>query len=228
VTGVIAWLGSAAFVLSMAYALYFYTVTLGRPVGAPGSTARHTLINITAFSVFAAHHSLFARASVKRWITRFVPAPAERTLYVWVSSALLWAVCVLWQSLPGVVYDVPGLWRGLFYAVQVSGLLVTARAASVIDPLELTGVRQTAAASPDAIKVAGPFRVVRHPIYLGWILMVFAAPTLTVNRLLFAVITSLYLVLAIPWEEKSLVAAHGDQYRAYQRSVRWRVVPGIW
>jgi methanethiol S-methyltransferase len=224
---VIAWLGGAAFVLSMAYALYFYTVTLGRSVGAPGSTARHALINITAFAVFAAHHSLFARSSVKRRITRFVPPAAERPAYVWVSSALLFAVCLSWQSLPGVVYEVRGVWRALFYGIQVAGLLVTARAASVIDSLELAGVRQTAT-SPGAIKVAGPFRLVRHPIYLGWILMVFGAPTLTTNRLLFAAITSLYLIVAIPWEEKSLVETHGDRYRTYQRSVRWRVVPGIW
>lgn len=225
---VIAWLGSAAFVASLGYTVYFYSVTLGSSAGAPGSTVRHVLIDSTLFSIFALHHSLFARARVKRWIARFVPAAAERSLYVWISSALLWMVCAGWQSLPGIAYDVGGAWRAVFYTVQVSGVILTARGARVIDPLELSGVRQAAPTSANAIKVAGPFRVVRHPIYLGWMLMVFAAPTLTVNRLLFATISSLYLILAIPWEEKSLVAAHGDQYRAYQRSVRWRVVPGIW
>jgi protein-S-isoprenylcysteine O-methyltransferase Ste14 len=225
---VIAWLGSAAFVASLGYTVYFYSVTLGSSAGAPGSTVRHALVDITLFFVFAFHHSLFARSHVKRWVTQFTPAAAERSVYVWISSALLFAVCVLWQSLPGVAYEIEGFWRAPFYGVQLLGVVITARGAGVIDPLELSGVRQAAATSPNAIKVAGPFRLVRHPIYLGWILMVFAAPTLTVNRLLFATISSLYLILAIPWEEKSLVAAYGDQYRAYQRAVRWRVVPGIW
>ena len=79
-----------------------------------------------------------------------------------------------------------------------------------------------------AFKVAGPFGLVRHPIYLGWILIVFGAPLMTMSRLLFAVISSAYLVLAIPWEEASLVEAFGERYRAYQRQVRWRLVPGVW
>jgi len=58
--------------------------------------------------------------------------------------------------------------------------------------------------------------------------LVFGAPTMTTNRFVFATISSFYLILAIPWEERSLVAAHGDRYRAYQQTVRWRVVPGIW
>ena len=74
----------------------------------------------------------------------------------------------------------------------------------------------------------GPFGIVRHPIYLGWILMVFGAPTMTTDRLVFAVISSLYLVLAIPWEERSLVAVFGDRYRTYQDTVRWRILPWVW
>ena len=70
--------------------------------------------------------------------------------------------------------------------------------------------------------------MVRHPLYLGWMLVVFGAPLMTANRLLFATISSGYLILAIPWEESSLVEGHGDRYRHYQRAVRWRVLPGVW
>jgi protein-S-isoprenylcysteine O-methyltransferase Ste14 len=99
----------------------------------------------------------------------------------------------------------------------------------VIDPLELAGIRQaTGQVAAASLKIVGPFRVVRHPIYLGWMLLVFATPTMTAGRLVFAVISSLYLILAIPWEESSLVVGHGDRYREYQRQVRWRVLPGVW
>ena len=225
----IAWAGGGAFAASLAYLIYFYAVVLASTTGDQSATLQNALINGALFSLFALHHSLLARSSAKRQIARFIPRAAERSLYVWIASVLLLAVCVLWRPLPGLLYDIDGLWRTPFYAVQLLGAVLTARGAGAIDPLELAGIRQAAArASTEALKVVGPFRVVRHPIYLGWILMVVAAPTMTMNRLFFAAISSAYLILAIPWEEKSLVAAHGDQYRAYQRSVRWRVVPGLW
>ena len=69
---------------------------------------------------------------------------------------------------------------------------------------------------------------VRHPIYLGWILIVFGSPLMTMSRLLFATISSAYLIVAIPWEERSLVEAFGDRYRTYQKQVRWRLLPWLW
>jgi len=78
------------------------------------------------------------------------------------------------------------------------------------------------------LEVGGPYRYVRHPIYLGWVLLVFAAPTMPMGRLLFAAVSTLYLVVAVPFEERSLVAEFGPAYRDYQRQVRWRLVPGLW
>ena len=75
---------------------------------------------------------------------------------------------------------------------------------------------------------AGPFAIVRHPIYLGWVLMVFGTPVMTTTRLLFAVISTVYLIVAIPLEERALIDAHGREYETYQRAMRWRLVPGIW
>jgi protein-S-isoprenylcysteine O-methyltransferase Ste14 len=224
-----AWLGGMAFVASLAYLVYFYGIVLGSPEGDPQRVLSNTLINTALFAVFALHHSLLARTGAKQRLRRIVPATVERTMYVWVASGLLLAVCLLWQPLPGVVYQAGGLGRLALYGLQTLGAFVTIRAAGLIDPLELAGIRQAIAQpSRDVLKIVGPFRLVRHPIYFGWMLMVFAAPTMTFNRLLFATISSAYLILAIPWEERSLVAAHGDQYRAYQRRVRWHVIPGIW
>ncbi len=225
----IRWLGGIAFVASLAYLVYFYSLVLSSPAGDASHVVRNALIDAGLFTAFALHHSVFARAGIKQRLIDLLPPAIERTVYVWFASALLVGVCVLWQPVPGVMYSVDGIWRVVLYGLQAAGGLLTMRGAGVIDPLELAGIRQaTAHPSSDALRVVGPFRVIRHPIYLGWILMVFGAPTMTANRLLFASISSAYLILAIPWEERSLVAAHGDQYRAYQQAVRWRVVPGLW
>jgi protein-S-isoprenylcysteine O-methyltransferase Ste14 len=129
----------------------------------------------------------------------------------------------------GRVYYLGGPARWLLHAAQLTGVYLTIRAAASIDPLELAGIRQAAAeAAPVVFRTDGPFGLVRHPIYLGWMLMVFATPNLTVNRAIFAVITSAYLVVAIPWEERSLTTTFGERYRQYQAAVRWRLVPGIW
>ncbi len=226
---IVAWLGGAVFVAALTLLIHFYAVTLSRSDGDPRVAVPHVAINLALFSVFALHHSLLARTSAKRFVTALVTERAERLLYVWVASGLLIAVCLLWRSVPGVVYEVAGVWRLPLYAVQAAGVILTIGGARVIDPLSLAGIRQASLqATDDPLRIVGPFRFIRHPIYLGWILIVGGAPTMTANRLLFAAMSSAYLILAIPWEEKSLVAVHGDQYRAYQRQVRWRVAPGIW
>jgi methanethiol S-methyltransferase len=225
----LAWAGGALFVGSLGYLVFFYAVVLAAPSGDPALTVRNAFINVALFSVFALHHSLLARAGAKARVARMLPPGFERLLYVWIASLLLLAVCALWQPVPGTLYQLSGWRRVPFWALQLAGGLVILRAAAALGPLELAGIRHaTGRPSRDTLTFAGPFRLVRHPIYLGWMLMVFLAPTMTVNRLLFAAISSTYLILAIPWEEKSLVATHGDAYRDYQRLVPWRVVPRVW
>jgi protein-S-isoprenylcysteine O-methyltransferase Ste14 len=91
-----------------------------------------------------------------------------------------------------------------------------------------------AAASPaerpttTALELGGPYAWLRHPIYLGWVLLVFAAPTMTSGRLLFSTISTLYIAAAIPFEERGLVAEFEQSYRDYQARVRWRLLPGLW
>lgn len=225
----LAWAGGAVFVAALGYLIYFYTVVLASPEGDVALLGRNVAIDAALFTGFALHHSLLARLGAKAHIGRLMPLQFERSLYVWMASLLLLGVCLLWQPVPGLLYDAGGWWRLPFRALQACGAVITALAARAIDPLELAGIRQvTGRRSPAALKVVGPFLVVRHPIYLGWMLMVFTDPTMTANRLLFATISSAYLIIAIPWEEQSLVIAHGEAYRHYQRSVRWRVIPGVW
>jgi len=223
-----AWTGGALFVGSLAYGAYFYAAVLAR-VGQPEHAWLAALANVALFALFACHHSILAQPAVKQLVTRFVPAAAERSLYVWCASLLWLLLCAAWQSLPGVVYAVEGAGRWPLYATQWAGVWLTIKSAAAIHPLELSGIAQAAGTTrAAALMVDGPFRIVRHPIYLAWLLMVFATPLMTVNRLLFAVVSSSYLVMAIPWEERSLLTAFGDRYRAYQRQVRWHLLPGIW
>jgi protein-S-isoprenylcysteine O-methyltransferase Ste14 len=230
VTSVIAWAGGALFAASLSYAVYFYVWVLGDPTPVAARPVwAAALLNFGLFGGFALHHSLFARDPIKRWLVRVIPARIERSSYVWSASLLLLAVLLSWQLVEGMVYRIDGGARWLLYGVQLAGAHLTMRAAGAIDALTLAGIRQAVRQTrPVDFRTDGPFALVRHPIYLGWILIAFGAPTMTVNRMMFAAISSLYLIVAIPWEETSLAAAFGERYRAYQATVRWRLIPGIW
>lgn len=223
-----AWLGGAAFVVSLLFFLWSYFVRFGR-VTAAGALAPPLAVDVVLFSIFALHHSVFARSGAKRWLSTYVPAHLERTLYVWLSSAMFVALCALWRPVPGLLYQSTGLWSAPHWIAVAAGVWLTLRSAGVIDPLELAGIRQ-ASGEPTTprFRVVGPYRLVRHPIYLGWLLLVFGVPVMTGTRLTFAVVSSAYLVLAIRFEERSLIEAFGDEYRRYRERVRWRLVPGVW
>ena len=223
------WIGALVFAVSLASFVFIYGYRLRIPATPTAESVWPAIVlDVALFTVFALHHSVMARTGAKAWITRTVPGDLERSLYVWVASVMFLAVCWLWRPLPGAAWIMTGPVTWVMYAVQVAGILLTERAARFIGVWELAGVRQPNHDRPVEFKVTGPFGLVRHPIYLGWVMIVFAAPAMTYSRLLFAVISTMYLVAAIPWEEASLVEAFGDKYRAYQRHVKSRLLPGIW
>lgn len=224
-----AWLGGALFVVALFTGGRWFVVTLAHPAETAVPLPAALAWNVALFSLFALHHSVLARTRAKTWITRAVPPALERSVYVWLASLLFLAVCVLWQRVPGVLYTASGAVRGFLMAIQVAGVGLTIAGARVLDGLELAGVRQAIGRlRPSDIRVVWPFTLVRHPIYLGWLLMVGAASPMTLDRAVFAAVSVLYLVIAMPWEERSLVAAAGPAYQAYCRRVRWRLVPGLY
>jgi len=219
------WLGALLFFLSLAYFLFSYVTTFGVP--APGGDIAAPLTwNVALFTVFALHHSLFAREPVRAAIARTLPQPLERSFYVWVASLMFVAVCALWRPVPGVAWRVDGPMLWGLRALLAAGVWLSVRSAVVLDIRDLAGVR--APRSAIEFKTSGPYGWVRHPIYSGWFLMVFAASPMTMTRLVFAVVSCAYLIVAIPFEERSMRAAASDRYERYMKQVPWRLVPRIY
>jgi protein-S-isoprenylcysteine O-methyltransferase Ste14 len=226
-----AWAGGAVFVASLGFFAWCYAVGFDtRTLTAPApDTAAALVTNTLLFTVFALHHSVMARTAVKAWVARAMPTQLERSLYVWIAALLFVVTCAWWRAIPVVFYDVRWPWKGACLAAQAYGVWLTVRAAAVIDPLELAGIRQVyGTARAPTFKVVGPYHLVRHPIYLGWVLITFGAPLMNGTKLSFAIISTAYLVLAVPFEEQSLLEAFGDEYRRYQARVRWRMIPGLY
>jgi hypothetical protein len=182
--------------------------------------------NSVWFAIFAAHHSLFARDTVKAWMATLVSAGLERSAYVWIASALLAALVWHWQPVPGTAWMTAGVAAGILTALQVAGLAITGYAAAQLGVLRLAGMRPPET-SP-RLRHDSLYGFVRHPIYFAWLLMVWPAPVMTGSRLAFAALTTLYLVVAIPLEERSLRKAFGPAYDHYRRRVRWRMLPGVY
>ena len=235
-----AWTGATVFVLSLSYFLYSYWVVFGRT--ADGALRASAVIwDVALFSAFAAHHSMFAREPVRRRLARTFPL-LERSVYVWVASLLFIVVCWLWQPVAGVVWELDGPARVAAVVVHVGGIVFSVYSASLIDAFDLAGVRQLNAqrptpnaqrlpnpdSQPEEFKTTGPYGLVRHPIYLGWFLIVFAIGTMTMTRLVFAVVSCAYILVAIPFEERSIMASSGGAYDRYTKRVPRKLIPGLY
>jgi protein-S-isoprenylcysteine O-methyltransferase Ste14 len=219
----VAWGGGGLFVASLAV-LAAWLVALGR--SSPFSGWPPMVFDGVLFLVFATHHSLLARPAAQKVMRRFVPEHQLRTVYVWTASTLLILVCWLWQPIGGQVFRVTGTRSLAHIVVALAGVLTIALSVRAIDALELAGIRKSHGSSN--LQITGPYRLVRHPLYLGWMLLVFAPANMTGDRLFFAAISSAYLVVAIPWEEASLEAMFGGAYVDYKRTVRSRVIPYVY
>jgi protein-S-isoprenylcysteine O-methyltransferase Ste14 len=200
---------------------------------------RPAAIDFGLFTLFALHHSIFARTGLRAWIERVFPPELERSIYVWVASLLFLIVCAAWQPVPGTLWHVAGWPRLLFWALQLAGAALAIIAARQLDTLTLAGVRQVFRSGeaylapinnsqPPIALDRGPYALVRHPIYLGWFAMVWFTPAMNGTRLVFAAVSCLYLVIAMPFEERDLRRTLGDAYPKYAARVRWKLLPGLY
>jgi protein-S-isoprenylcysteine O-methyltransferase Ste14 len=224
------WTGAALFVASLGYFLFSYIVTFNETAPAGSASRTGAIVNVALFSAFALHHSIFARTGVRKVIARIVSPELERSLYVWVASLMLIAVCALWRPLPGVAWALPRPLSLLLWIPFAAGLWLSIRGAAIIDVWQLAGVRgRTELQESGAdFRSDGPYGLVRHPIYLGWVLLVFSISPMTTTKLAFAVISTIYLMIAIPFEERTLSETSGGAYDRYKQTVRWRMVPGVY
>lgn len=216
-------LGFALFMAAVAMTGWWW-LTLPARSSAHGG-ARAVAVDVLLFGAFALHHSVLARTRAKDVVARILPASLVRSAYVWLASLLLMAMCLGWQPVGGELYRATGVLAALLWLAQGAGVVVSLLAIRRISVRELGGLSDPRAS--DALEYAGPYRFVRHPLYSGWVLIFFPAPVMTGDRLLFAVVSTVYLLMAMPLEEAGLAAQFGDRYLEYRRAVRWRLIPYI-
>lgn len=201
-----------------------------------GPVATALAIDLGLLGLFALQHSVMARPAFKRWLTRLLPEAAERSTYVLLSSAALALLFWQWRPMGGVVWSVehPALAVSL-YAGFAFGWLLVLVTTFLINHFDLFGLRQVwcyfrgVPREPLRFVMPGPYRLVRHPLYVGWLCAFWFTPTMTTAHLVFALATTGYILLGIRLEERDLVAAHGADYERYRAQTpmlvpRWQGV----
>ncbi|MGO9943139.1 MAG: methanethiol S-methyltransferase [Rhodoblastus sp.] len=222
-------LAYAMFLVSFLYAIAFVADiwaprTIDHGPSAPPATA--AVIDLILLGVFAVQHSGMARRGFKRWLTRWAPAPLERSTFVLLSSAALLLIFWQWRPIDAVIWSVDSpLAAGALHAAAAAGWLLVLSGTFVISHFDLFGLRQVwlnLRGQPYAalhFQERLHYRLIRHPLMLGFIVAFWATPHMTAGHLLFAVATTSYILLALRLEERDLIAAHGDEYLRYRERV---------
>ncbi len=194
--------------------------------GPTGPLTPSLIIDGVLLSLFAVQHSVMARQWFKRAWTKVVPEPVERSTYVLIASLVLLLLFWQWQPITSVVWDVQNptgkmLLQALFW-IGWGGVLVSTY---LVDHFALFGLKQVyqhlkgVEAQPIPFKTPGLYRMVRHPLYLGFIVAFWSTPRMTVGHLFFAIMTTGYILVAIQFEERDLLRSYGDRYREYRQKV---------
>ena len=180
-------------------------------------------INAALLGVFAIQHSVMARPFFKRWLTRFIPEPAERSTYVLASSIAFIVLFWAWRPMSGVVFAIEGeTARNVMTAIFFGGAGLVLYSTFLIDHFDLFGLRQVVLqfrGTPYSHKnFATPslYKHIRHPLYVGWFIVFWATPDMTIGHLLMAIGTTGYILVAIVFEERDLSDALGSKYRTYR------------
>jgi methanethiol S-methyltransferase len=219
----------AVFFVAFTYAIGFVSglmVPKTIDTGLAGPAGEALVVNLLLMSLFAVQHSVMARKQFKQWWTQYVPKSVERSTYVLLASLVLLLLYWQWRPMPAVVWQIAD--PRIALAVTVLGFvgwLIVFTSTFLINHFELFGLHQVANNLTGRAMPAPRFRTplfygfVRHPIYLGFVIAFWAAPTMTLGHLLFAAVTTAYIVIAIQLEERDLIDVFGDEYRRYKRRV---------
>jgi protein-S-isoprenylcysteine O-methyltransferase Ste14 len=224
--------GMVSYLIFFATILYAIGFMMGLVVpknidsGAQSSALTAIVINVLLLTLFAVQHSVMARPRFKAWWTQFVPKPIERSTYVLLASLCLLLLFWQWRPIPEIVWQVDDPDAAVMIAtVSLVGWVLVFTSSFIINHFELFGLSQVANHLMDKQAPAPVFRtplfykIVRHPIYLGFVIAFWAAPVMTVGHLLFAAVTTAYILIGISLEERDLVDLFGDQYREYKQRV---------
>lgn len=195
--------------------------------GREGIMPTALIIDAILLSIFAVQHTVMARRGFKRWLTSWLPAAAERSTYVLLSSLALILLYWQWRPIPGVVWSVEASWASwLLYGLFALGWLLVFTGTFVINHFDLFGLRQVWLRARGVnyteleFKDSLYYRMIRHPLMLGFIIAFWATPEMTYGHLLFAIATTAYILIAVKFfEERDLVAMHGQAYVDYQSKV---------
>jgi protein-S-isoprenylcysteine O-methyltransferase Ste14 len=201
--------------------------------GPTSSLSTALLINLVLMSIFAVQHSGMARQGFTRLFARFASPAIERSTYVLLASLSLILLFWQWQPMSAVVWNIEGpVFAGVVTAIGFMGWLIVLYSTFLISHFELFGLTQVVAhfagrlTAPIAFRTPGLYSVIRHPIYLGFIIAFWSTPFMTLGHLLFASVTTAYIFVGIWLEERDLVAFFGDEYRKYRERVAM-LLPGL-
>jgi protein-S-isoprenylcysteine O-methyltransferase Ste14 len=210
-----------------------YLVPKTIDTGATSSLPTALLTNLVLMSIFAVQHSGMARQGFKKLFARFASPAIERSTYVLLASLTLILLFWQWQPMPTVVWSIENpVLAGVVTAGGFVGWLIVLYSTFLISHFELFGLTQVVAhfagrmAEPIKFKTPGLYRMIRHPIYLGFIIAFWFAPTMTLGHLLFASVTTAYIFVGIYLEERDLVSLFGNEYRRYRERVAM-LLPGL-
>jgi protein-S-isoprenylcysteine O-methyltransferase Ste14 len=222
----------ATFLYAIGFVCNLYVPrSLDGPPVAP--LASSLMVDLGLLLLFALQHSVMARPAFKSWWTRLIPEPAERSTYVLASSVALIVLFAFWQPLGGVVWAVTQPTAVIvLYSLCAFGWLLVLVSTFLLNHFDLLGLRQiwlNLRGQPYThltFSTPGPYRLVRHPLYVGWLFAFWATPDMTLTHLVFALATSGYILAAIQFEERDLVRHLGTQYSDYRKRVPM-LIPGI-
>jgi protein-S-isoprenylcysteine O-methyltransferase Ste14 len=195
-------------------------------VGLRAPMTEALVVNMLLMALFAIQHSVMARPQFKAWWTQFVPKPVERSTYVLLATTLLALLCWQWRPIPAVVWHVNDpVIAGVLTGVSLLGFLIVLSSSFLINHFELFGVHQVVNNLTNRNMPVPRFhtplfyKFVRHPLYLGFIIAFWVAPTMTAGHLLFAAVTTAYIFIGMLLEERDLIDVFGDDYRRYRQRV---------
>lgn len=216
----------AVFFASFLYAIGFLAnVVVPKTVdsGEEGPLTQAIVMNLVLLSIFALQHSIMARPAFKKVWTKFVPEPIERATYTVLSALLLFLLFWQWRPMTGVIWDLgDSPLAYVMWTLFLGGFGLVLYATFLIDHFDLFGLRQVVLFWQGKEYTHKPFatpslyKYMRHPLYLGWFLAFWSTPTMSQGHLLFAVVTTLYILVAIQLEERDLMVALGDDYKEYR------------